>query len=68
MNVGVIGAGGVAEDLLWGLFASENPHWGQNVACRRTSVLHCGQRKVEADTNEGCNCGADGVADISRDA
>jgi hypothetical protein len=40
LNVGVWD-GDIAK--LFGVFASEKPHCGQNVACLRTSALHCGQ-------------------------
>lgn len=60
----VVAGGGVGAVFFSGSCASGLPHWGQNVACRRTSALHLGQRMIVV---AAVGCAGD-LADVSRDA
>jgi hypothetical protein len=66
MDVGA--GGGVVVVFVMDAVARGLPHRGQNEACRSSSALQRGQRKVGAGGDEGCAGDGGEVADISRGA
>ena len=66
MDVG--GGGGVVVVFVMDAVASGLPHRGQNEACRNSSALQRGHRKVDAGGDAGCAGDGGGVVDVSHGA